>query len=317
MIAEFDIVKTDVTTSNLTQISREQSLLQEARICELYELALHVIRRGEEIFEDAEINDVLSLFLDVELRINNDIDSLTHEKNVERINEYLLNLSLFDKAVLCELICEIYTKRKSAITEADFLKQEKLAYTFVYVKNPFADEAYDVFSQDFENPTVRYAQSFKEALRYVSEGSVSFALLPLEEKGGTRIHSVSQLIFEGDYKIISVTPVFGFDGSADMKYALVAKNFTQTTEVFGDDRYLEIRIPKDADTSLSEILFAAEHFKHGIYRIGTVSFDIEGGPCEFYSIVFRNGGEDFTLLLMYLTLFSESYAPVGIYKNLE
>ncbi|MBO5906865.1 MAG: hypothetical protein J6Q85_01755 [Clostridia bacterium] len=317
MRGEFDIVNTDVTVANVKRISHEQSLLEEARICELHELASDLIHSARDIFDEVEIHDVLSVISEIDFPLSKSPCDTSNERNRERVKEYLLQLASLDKVVFCELIHEIFNEKVKRVTEADFLKRDNPDNTFVYVKNPFADEAYDVFSQDYENSRVRYAHSFKEASRMISEGAVSFGLVPLEEKGGVRIHSVAQLIFEGDYKIISVTPVFGFDGSADMKYALISKNFVELSGAEGDDRYLEIRIPKDTETPLCEILFASEYFGHGIYRIGTISFDTESGPREFYSVVFRDGGEGFATLLSYLTLFCASYTAVGIYKNLE
>ena len=318
MRSEYDVTLNETTSDNLIAIAREQSMLEEARICELHELSADIIERAYSIFgTEIEIFDVLSLFSELELDfdIENQTDVL--ENNIERLSEYRRQLSLFDKAVLCELILEILKQKGRNITESDFLKQKHRDETFVYVKNPFADEAYDVFSESFTNPRVEYAKDFRQALQRISDGDVSYCLLPLEDKGGSRIHSVAQLIFDGDFKINSVIPVFGFDGLADMKYALVSKYFTVPHKNKEDDRYLEIRIPKDTDTPLSEILLAAQLYNHGIYRIGTVEFDTEEGARRFYSIVFRDDGRDFTNLLTFLTLFTSSYSPIGVYKNLE
>ncbi len=318
MQQEYDITLSKATADNLLSLAREQSMLEEARICELHEICTDTLERAYTVFGDEfEIFDVLSLFSELTLDFDAESNTDVLENNLERLNEYQRQLSLFDKAVLCELILEFLNKKGRNITESDFLKQKHKDETFVYVKNPFADEAYDVFAESFSNPRIKYAKDFREALQFLSDGEVSYCLLPLEDKGGSRIHSVAQLIFNGDFKINSVTPVFGFDGLADMKYALVSKHFTLPRTNKDDDRYLEIRIPKDTDTPLSEILLAAELYKHGIYRIGTVEFDTEEGAERFYSIVFRDEGRDFTNLLTYLTLFTSSYSPIGVYKNLE
>ena len=141
--------------------------------------------------------------------------------------------------------------------------------------------------------------------------------MPLEERGGARLAAVAELLFREDLKINSVTPVFGFEGLADMKYALVSKHFTVPDIFPDDDRYLEIRIKADSNVSVSELFSAAESLDSYLYRINTLTFTTEDGEAQYYSVVFRDDGKDFSPLLVYLTLFSGAYTPIGIYKNLE
>ena len=151
----------------------------------------------------------------------------------------------------------------------------------------------------------------------VSSSECEYCLLPLEERGGSRLSSIAALLFSEDLKINAVIPVFGLDGMADMKYALVAKHFSVPTIENDDDRYLEIRLRADGETQLTELFSVAALFGSQIYRINTISFDTEDGTIPHYSLVFREEGRDFSLMLLYLTLFSGAYLPIGIYKNLE
>ena len=102
-----------------------------------------------------------------------------------------------------------------------------------------------------------------------------------------------------------------------MKYALVSNHFTVPKFVADDDRYLEIRLRADLSIPLSELFSAADTLGLSLYRVNTIYFDTEDGAIAHYSIVFRDEGKDFSALLVYLTLFSGAYTPVGIYKNLE
>jgi hypothetical protein len=225
-------------------------------------------------------------------------------------------LSLYDRAEFSELLITALSLRGIHIDEATFLDEDSRAETFTYVKNPFADEAYDVFSTDFSDPRVVYSSSFREALAMLDNGEVGYCLLPLEERGA-RLSTIGELIFRGELKINSVTPVFGFDGLADMKYALLSKSFTIPKVMADDDRYLEIRLPAVSDTDVSDILLVAKRYGIGVYRINSSLYDIEGVSELYYSIVFRDDGMDFTRLLTYLVAFCKDYTPVGIYKNLE
>ena len=202
------------------------------------------------------------------------------------------------------------------MTEKDLLPTGEGTETFIYLRNALADEAYDVFSQDFTDPRVRYVASLTECARAVASGESRFCLLPLEERGGARLPTVAELIFHNDLKINAVTPVFGFDGTADLKYALLSSDFILPDCTADDDRYLEVRVNAH-DPIMSELFLTVGYFGHTLYRTDTVSFDSEGETGRYFSLVIRDGGGGFDGLLVYLSLFAEDFSPVGIYKNLE
>ena len=124
------------------------------------------------------------------------------------------------------------------------------------------------------------------------------------------------MISSFDLKIVAVTPVFGFEGNADVKYALLSRGFFVPERLPDDDLYLEIVLYQDSDVGISELLSVAESLGIGVYRINTVLYESDGTQPAF-SVVLRDDGADFTPLLVFLTLFSSSYSSVGFYKNLE
>ena len=54
-----------------------------------------------------------------------------------------------------------------------------------------------------------------------------------------------------------------------------------------------------------------------VYRINTVTFDIEGAENSYFSVVVRDEGREYTPLFTYLGLFEDECDAVGVYKNLE
>ena len=140
--------------------------------------------------------------------------------------------------------------------------------------------------------------------------------MPLEEKGGVRLAGVSQMLYQSDLRIASVTPVYGYGEETDLTYALISRGFLIPPVDREDDRYLELRLPKEG-ASLSELLFAAEAFGAQVYRIHSLRLSAEGKARDFYSLVLRSEGGDFSGLLSYLFTFVKGFAPVGIYSNLD
>ena len=297
----------DINLYNLKSLSSESAVLSIRRSCEISEMCDIAAAILTEYFKDGlGIYEILSIFSeDMSLVANTDVEGAS----------YISKIS--DRVTFCALLLERIRGLGISLTEESFLPALKQEETFVYVKNPLSDEAYDVFSQDFSDPRVRYVGTIKEAVKAVNDGEAAYCLLPLEERGGARLSTVTELIFGNDLKIDSVTPVFGQDGFADMKYALVSKVFSIPKVEEDDDRYLEICLDVSGAVSLSEILTAANSFGIEPYRVNTVVFYTEDGQRTNYSIVFKGEGKDFSDLLIYLTLFCGAYVPIGIYKNLE
>ena len=308
----------DITAANISKISKKQSEIEEQRICEISELAEEAADFAMRMIEEGYgIYEVLSFIAEGIFGLDTTVHSHSMPENSDRLISYLKITTAYDRIVFSELFAEKIRSRGIILSETEFLPSFSGDESFTYVKNPLADEAYDVFSQEFSNPRLRYSKNFSDAAKSVADGEFEYALLPLEERGGARLSAVAALLFRDDLKINSVTPVFGFEGLADMKYALVSKHFTVPEFREDDDRYLEIRMRADSSIPLSEIFAAADSLGCTLYRINTISFDTEDGAVQYYSVVFRDMGKDFTLLLVFLTVFSGAYIPVGIYKNLE
>lgn len=315
---DFEFVADEALLSNLKRLSVEQSVISEQRVLEISDIVAALADSTLSLMDDGvEMHEALSLFAGSVSFGDYERSDISADENSLYISNSLKTLERSDKTVFADLYIAELKKRNITVKETDFLAEVSGEETFTYVKNAFSDEAYDVFSQDFEDPRLRYSTSFKECADAVSDGEVTYCLLPLEERGGVRLPTVSDLIFRRDFKINSVTPVFGPDGNANMKYALVSKSFTVPMRQSGDDRYLEIRLGAADGVSLSEILSAVDSFSMSVYRVNTVVFDTEGESEVYYSLVIRDDGNDFSRFLTYLVLFGGDFVPVGIYKNLE
>ena len=301
----------DANLYNLDSLSCESSIIFTRRTCEISEMCDIAAAHSLDYYKNGlGIYEILSL-------ISEDLCFLCHENTGGESSHSTDFCRISDRVSFSSLYLDRLRKRGVNLTERSFLPEGNDTETFVYVKNPLSDEAYDVFSQEFFDPRVRYVKSIKDAVKAVNDGDSTYCLLPLEERGGARLSMVTELVFGNDLKIDSVTPVFGQDGGADMKYALVSKTFSIPVIEADDDRYLEILLDVDASLSLSEILTAASLFKIEPYRVNTVLLYTEDGQKTNYSVVFKGEGKDFSDILIYLTLFSGSYVPIGIYKNLE
>lgn len=307
----------EITIKNLSRLASEQVLTSEERILELHGLVDIALDRAAEYAADGlDTYDILSALAVEDYPLDAPVPRGTPDALLPLLMRYTASLGVLDRALICDLFVRGAVARSLPFAEENLLHSSGGDETFIYTRNAYADEAYDVLSQDFDSPRVRYGASFSDCVRAVSSGECRFCLLPLEERGGTRIATVSELIYRSDLKINAVTPVFGFDGTADLKYALLSRDFVIPECVRGDDRYLEVRVSAKGET-VSELFSVVRYLGLTLYRADTHTFDTEGEADTFLTLVLRDGGEGFAALLVYLALFSDGYTPVGLYKNLE
>ena len=306
-----------ITEENLAQFSRTASKLAESRSCELYELS-------ESICDLIESNaqsgvgawELLSVIREDLLITEAPVHDDALKENVHRIKSALSAIEISDRAILADILTDMLKARGVSFSENGYLVTDEPPELMTYVKNVFSDEAFDVFSEEFTDPRLRYAPTIKDAVRALVNDEVGYALLPLEEKG-IRLPTVEELLLRFDLRIVSITPVFGNAADADLTYALVAKNLVLRPYSSTDDRYFEIRVPKASTRDLYGLLFASELFGNTIYRIGTSSLTSGDEKNEFYTVVLKSEGSSFLKMLTYLTLFLDDFVPVGLYKNVE
>ncbi len=318
MDKEYGYSASDVTLGNLDRLSRESSTIGELRFLEIGDIAASAAAACLSLMEAGlGIYDALSFISEGVSFGDYPIADTPVSESVTHLRAAVGGMQGLDRAAFADLLASRMNKLGHSLSEWDFLPTRSPSATFTYVKNRFSDEAYDVLSADFDDPRVKYSDSFKDCARALEEGTASYCLVPLEEKGGARLAGIAELICRYDFKINAVTPVFGFDGDADLKYALISKHFKAEVREAGDDRYLELRVASTAVAALSELLSVASYFGMSVYRINTVSIPFEGESTAFFSLVLREGATGLVSLLTYIALFATEFVPVGLYKNLE
>lgn len=304
----------EISYSNLSALSKKILGALEQRTCEIAFAAEKIANDAKELF-DSGMNayEILAL-LSEDISLDSAKENPSSVSNTANLPS---SLRVFDMIELSSVIYCFFLKNGIEISERSFLEEYESEQTLTYVRNSISDEAYDVFSQQFSDPKVTYSDSFKSAAFAVADGKVGYCILPIEERGGVRIPGILSLISALDLKIISLTPVFGIEGNADMKYALVGRGFKIPSISKDNDRYLEIRIGDDANIGLAELLSAAQGFGHYIYRVGSFTVTDNGEGKIFSSVILRDGGKGFSELLTFMTLFLGEYTAVGIYENIE
>lgn len=315
---EYSFSPEEVTIENLDELSKRECAASEARMYELADIADAAAEFLLPLLAD-EIGAPELLSLIAEGLAFGSYPSYPGKAafSERAADDVRAMLSLMDRARLTELLLDRLKAGGHPLTEADFLGESEGGRIYGYVKNQFSDEAFDVLTESVPDAGVRYYKSFSDCAAALARDEVDHILLPLEERGGVRLPTVSELIYRYDFRINSVTPVFGYAADADIKYAEISRRFIPASRMEGDDRYLELRIPAQDGAALSEAISVATAFGMSAYRVNTHTYDIEGERSSYFSLVLREGRDDFAPFLTYLALFAADFVPVGVYKNLE
>lgn len=316
MFKDNDFLSLGVSRGNLYKLSEKELPLNERRVVEISLLAEAIAREFCSFYnEGLNVYEIIeALFLKSESFPDTAVT--WDDEALASAMSYLKSKEHIDRAVFVEALLSSLSRLGVSLSEADYLYEGSGDETFVYVKNKLADEAFDVFSQDFSDPRVFYAPDLRSATRAVIEDKCEYCLLPLEEKRGVRIPSISMSLYSSDLKINSVTPVFGPDGTADMRYALVSKHFSIPVVSKDDDRYLEVRLDNTDNVSLSSLFSVLDYLGISVYRINSTPRDNDDATSSV-TIVFSVIGKSFANLLTYLSIFCPTYVTVGVYSNLE
>lgn len=306
-----------ITYSNLDMLAKESGKLHEESLCEMSFAAKKLAAEISEGIEGGmSINELMAVLSEELSLVPSEPSADTPDFTVNSVIKFIRQQNGINKAAFAKMLASELLKAGVTVSEASYLDTEDQPQTFAYVKNSLSDEAFDVFSQEFSDPRIIYAQNFREACMAVAERKAGYCILPFEEKGGVRIPTISALVSSLDLKIIAITPVFGFEGTADMKYALIGRSFIIPECDDVTDRYFEFTVSRGANISLGELLSAAEYLSYSLFKVHTaVSDDTESEG--WFTLIIKDGGDTFAPFLTYLSLFADEWEPAGLYKNIE
>ena len=304
--------------AELNKHAQEQSVL---RLCEVADYASDLSAALLSLLQmDVAPPDALLLLKDSAKTLFSELFEMPSCEYAQR-HEILWQarrLSFADSALLAKLFLERLVSKGVRLREEDFVLTEDVLPIYAYVKNAFADEAYEVITENLPDARVCYVNSFAEGARLLLSGEVGYCLFPIEENGDMRLPTVEGLLTVHKLCIQRILPVFGLDGLAELKYALVSRGVHVEPYQKDDDRYFEFHLEiSDDSPELSDLLSAIALFGLSLFRIHTVAYEGDVQTGSSYTLVVRSQGEDFLPLIVYLALFFESYRIIGIYKNLE
>lgn len=200
------------------------------------------------------------------------------------------------------------------LTLSDFLYlTSKKTARIAYMKNPYADEAYEALSPALSSTTVSYTDSYRAACEDVATGDADFCILPYENAGG-EISTTEALAERYALCRVQSCRVFHADGTDVTHFALYGKDFLPIDE--GAACTLLYRFPYDKEELL------ARHFAAlGAFSVNAAHFcarrnEDEDSPMRAH-VTARIPKKALIPFLTYLTVFVRDSVICGLYKENE
>lgn len=221
-------------------------------------------------------------------------------------------IDLYDKLNCVEGFCQgeppkIFDTEGETFFEAD---------TVVYLKNPLADIAYNVFSKHLSDPRSRYEETFAEVCEEIYYSRAPYCILPIDNSDEGRMAGFSNMIRKYELKIVLTCNVESSNGRIT-KFALLQRELRgiECKKGISDGKYLEIGFNFGERQRLAEVLQAAEFFGFSMNRVD--SLPIYYSEKEYYyNVVFQGKGQ-LERFLSWLDLEVPRYEIIGIYTHIK
>ena len=188
--------------------------------------------------------------------------------------------------------------------------------TVVYLKNPLADVAYNIFSKLLGDPRAVYEETFSDVCEEVYYSRAPYCILPLENSEDGRLASFGNMIRKYELKIVLTCSVESANGKTT-RFALLKRELAriQCKAGMADGEYLEIGLNLGDEQKLCEVLQAAGYFGYSLNKID--SLPIYYSEKEYYFDVILKGKGELNKLLSWLELEIPRYEVIGIYTHIK
>lgn len=226
------------------------------------------------------------------------------------------------KIKLCSAICKAHKRKGFPLTQKLFFAEpewSKKENVIAYLKNPYSELAYNVFSSVISDAKVSYGRDFNAVCEEVYYGSAKYCILPMESSVDGSLSGFRKLAAK--YELCPVLSCFvsSEDGERTTRFVLFAKNIVLLelpNSTVGEGCFFTFRLNAPEHSTLLNTLKCLRACGMRTVRIESDAVEWDEGRYSFEITASCDGGE-LAALLCYLSLEVPEYTPVGIYSKVK
>ena len=236
-------------------------------------------------------------------------------ENRALLSSLFSSLSALDRASFIRALLDSLEAAGAPLCIEDLIPHSETTARIAYLRTPYTDEAYDIFSRELQSPTVQYTDSFRASCEAVGAGAAGFCILPLANTEGD-LSSFTDMADRQELVRVALCRVFHTDGTDVTHFALYARAFFfPFAEDDGGERLLRFSIALHGAEEVACIMSL-----FSLLEAEPISFsgtDSEDGAHTVFSVVCRVSYTECLALLTYLTVFSDGWRFLGLYRELS
>ena len=243
----------------------------------------------------------------------------TPEENRERIVAVSAEDAVNSAIFLCSDICRLMRERGTPLKFFDFFPQNTDPVSgarIAYLRNPYSDTAFGIFSEVIKNPSVSLPRDFAGVCEEVYYGRCRYCILPVETSDEGALSGFRRLIAKYELCPVLSCSVSTANGTQTTRFSLFAKNMERITERKKGDGFMgqevfSFRLDAPTEASINKTVKALNMYGLRILTVNSAPVAWDEGRYSFEFSAECDGELD--AMLLYLTLEIPEYTPIGLY----
>ena len=315
----------DTVAYNLSKLRHRGISVSERRLAHIDEaakiLSKELAESGITVFENDAFMSAYRGF--TRSAFFDDSDTLTDGVLCE--NERAVRADLREDAVnsaifLCSAICQQMKDNGAPLGFFDFFPQNSDTVSgarIAYLRNPYSDMAFRIFSEVIKNPSVSSPRDFAGVCEEVYYGRCRYCILPVETSDEGALSGFRRLVAKYELCPVLSCSVATASGTQTTRFALFAKNMERiadkkTAERISGREVFSFRLDAPTEENLNKTVKALHMYGLRTMTVNSTPVAWDEGRYSFeFSAECNNG--DLNAMLLFLTLEVPEYTPIGLY----
>lgn len=245
-------------------------------------------------------------------------------ENMSRIESVILEDTVNSAILLCSDICRKTRSKGRRLSLFDFFPKSTDTVSgarIAYLRSPYSDTAFRIFSGVIKNPSVSYPRDFAGVCEEVYYGRCRYCILPVETSDEGTLSGFRKLVAKYELCPVLSCSVSTGGGTQTTRFSLFAKNIERISDTAPENaeygrEIFSFRLDAPAPDSLHKTMNALRAYGLHLQTLNSYPVAWDEGRYSFEFSAVCNGGE-LDAMLLYLTLEIPEYTPIGLYMQVE
>lgn len=245
-------------------------------------------------------------------------------ENRSRIESVISEDTVNSAILLCSDVCRRTRGKGRTLIPFDFFPKSTDTVSgarIAYLRSPYSDTAFRIFSGVIKNPSVSYPRDFAGVCEEVYYGRCRYCILPVETSDEGTLSGFRKLVAKYELCPVLSCSVSTGGGTQTTRFSLFAKNIERLSDASPENtedgrEIFSFRLDAPAPDSLHKTMTALRSYGLRLQTLNSYPVAWDEGRYSFEFSAVCNEGE-LDAMLLYLTLEIPEYTPIGLYMQVE